>query len=401
MPLLNVPIERIDQGFLQELIDAKTMESRFIDYKRETYSGKDADKAEFLADVSSFANAAGGDLLIGMDSVAGVATELTPFVGNADAELLRLEQIARTGLEPRIPQLQLRAVPVEGGGAVLVIRAPRSYRQPHRVSFQGKNRFWTRSSAGKYEPSVDELRAVFILAPLLADRMRQFRLDRIAKIASGETPVKLLDTRCLILLIVPFTHFELGPTVSLQQVHRDTEYFPPFGASRRRDWRINLDGFVTLSDVGEQAAGQRSYVQIFRSGAIEAVASSLARENQLVSLQDIEEPIVRHTHLYVTALHSCGIDPPLVIMASLVGLTGLRLTTGIRTITGLKEGQTVDRDQLHPTEVILEQTPISLSELAVTLRPILDQLANAAGCISSQSFDEAGNYLLGTEPSNL
>lgn len=396
MALMHVPIERIDQGHLQGLIDAKTAEARNIEYKRDTYGGKDAERAEFLADVSSFANAAGGDLVIGMDAVSGVATELTPFMGDADAELLRLEQMARTGLEPRIPQLQLRAVQVDGGGAVLVIRAPRSYRQPHRVIFQRKNKFWTRSSAGKYEPSVDELRAVFILAPHLADRMRQFRLDRIAKIAVGDAPVRLLDTCCLILLVVPFTHFELAPIISLQQVLRDAAYFPPFGTNRRGDWRINLDGFITLSDTDEQAKGQRAYVQIFRSGAIEAVASSLARENQLVNLQNIEGQIVRHTHLYATALHTCGIDPPLAVMASFVGLNGLRLTTGIRTINGLIEGQVVDRDQLHLTEVILEQVPASLPELAGILRPMLDQLANAAGCISSRSFDEAGNYLLGT-----
>jgi hypothetical protein len=200
----------------------------------------------------------------------------------------------------------------------------------------------------------------------------------------------------LILHIVPFTHFELGPIVSLQHVLRDAAYFPPLGTNARRDWRINLDGFITLSDPYEQAEGQRAYVQIFRSGAIEAVASSIARGNQHVDLQNIEGPIVRHAHLYATALHKCGIDPPLAVMASLVGLNGLRLITGIPSITGLTEGQLVDRDQLHLTEVILEQVPASLPELAVILRPILDQLANAAGCISSRSFDEAGNYLRGT-----
>lgn len=38
-----------------------------------------------------------------------------------------------------------------------IIRAPRSYSAPHRVVRQQSNRFWTRSSAGKYEPDVDEL----------------------------------------------------------------------------------------------------------------------------------------------------------------------------------------------------------------------------------------------------
>jgi hypothetical protein len=62
----HIPFDRIEQSHLQALIEAKAAESRYIDYKSATYGNNDSARAEFLADISSFANALGGDLVIGM-----------------------------------------------------------------------------------------------------------------------------------------------------------------------------------------------------------------------------------------------------------------------------------------------------------------------------------------------
>jgi predicted HTH transcriptional regulator len=159
MALMHFPLEQIAEANLRALIDAKTAEARQIEYKREIYGTNDEARREFLADVSSFANAHGGDLLIGVAASKGIPTSLSPLTGDVDGEKLRLDNMARTGLEPRIPNLYIVAVPISAGGAVLVIRVPRSYRAPHRVTFRGANRFWARSSGGRYEPNADELRA--------------------------------------------------------------------------------------------------------------------------------------------------------------------------------------------------------------------------------------------------
>jgi hypothetical protein len=229
MALMHIPLERIDQSQLQALLlDGKAAEALTIEYKRDTYSGNDDAKAEFLADISSFANSRGGDLLIGIEAPAGVPSSFTAFTGDPDKERLRLEQMARSGLEPRISNLQTKAVPIASGGSVLIVRVPRSYSAPHRVIFRGRNRFWARSSAGKYEPNVDELRTMFAFAPELAERMRNFRLDRIARIAAGDTPVPLMDDCRLVLHVIPFSQFDLRPRLSLSNV-TNPSYFPPIG----------------------------------------------------------------------------------------------------------------------------------------------------------------------------
>jgi hypothetical protein len=360
----------------------------------DTYGGNDAAKAEFLRDVSSFANTRGGDLLVGIEASKGIPTSFSPFTGDADAEQLRFEQMARSGLEPRISNFQTKAVSIGSGGSVLVIRIPRSYAAPHRVIFQGRNKFWARSSAGKYEPNVDELRAMFAFAPQLAERMREFRLDRLAHIAAGDTPVPLIDNCCLVLHIIPFSHFDLRPALSFSRT-LNPQYFPPPGMGLPSIWRINFDGFLTMSNAdAAPEARQRAYVQVFRGGAVEAVASSIVRSDGHLNIQTLDFTIVQSTRIYSTALHECGAEPPLAVLASVIGVKGRGLATRFDTSTGM-EGQVADRDQLHLNEVIIEELPSGNPDCATMLRPLLDQLANAAGLPSAPSFDQAGKYLLG------
>ncbi|MFD2270088.1 helix-turn-helix domain-containing protein [Undibacterium arcticum] len=52
---------------LAELIVGQVPEGLRIDYKRDLYGNSDADKREVLKDISGFANAFGGHLIVGME----------------------------------------------------------------------------------------------------------------------------------------------------------------------------------------------------------------------------------------------------------------------------------------------------------------------------------------------
>lgn len=229
MALQHLTLDQIDEAQLQRLIDGKASETRDIDYKRDTYGNADKDYGEFLADISSFANTVGGDIIVGVNAKAGIPTSFSPLQIDPDAEILRLENIARSGLQPRIFALAVRKVPIASGGFILVIRIPRSYNQPHRIVRQGSghHRFYARSSAGKYEPNVDELRLLFVHAPQLADRIRDFRFDRIAKIAANDAATPLLDTHALTLHVIPFSAFNSRLTLSLDPQRQLYTAFPP------------------------------------------------------------------------------------------------------------------------------------------------------------------------------
>jgi len=55
-------------------------------------------------------------------------------------------------------------------------------------------------------------------------------------------------------------------------------------------------------------------------------------------------------------------------------------------------GSTVDRDPLLFTDVLMETLPRGHAETGTLLRPILEQLANAAGLAEAPNFDANGNY---------
>src|SRR5580704_17537387 len=133
MALLNTPLSQINEARLQALIAAGAAESRNIEYKRTIYGAAHTDYSEFLADTSSFANVSGGDLVLGVDATNGIPTAITPIAVPIEPEILRLEQVARGGLQPRMANIAFHPVPIRAGGNVLIIRVPRSYNPPHRV----------------------------------------------------------------------------------------------------------------------------------------------------------------------------------------------------------------------------------------------------------------------------
>lgn len=229
---------------------------------------------------------------------------------------------------------------------------------------------------------------MFAFGPDLAERMRAFRFDRITRILTGEFVVPLLDNCCLVLHIVPFAHFDMRPTFSLTEVNHGL--FAPVGTGHPADWRVNFDGFLTLSNPNQ--GRYRAYVQVFRTGAIEAVASSIARSDGGIHLGQVGHHIIDSVRRCTVDLESCGVVPPLTVMASLIGVRG-RLLAGEFSIWE-QQGQTSDRDELHLTEVVMEEIRNTNPDCAKALRPILDHLANAAGYIASPFFDQAGNYTL-------
>ncbi len=74
--MVEQPIDAIDEAALQYMIDNQVSEGRDLEFKRELPGGGDEASREFLADVTAFANAQGGDIVYGMDEANGAAADL-------------------------------------------------------------------------------------------------------------------------------------------------------------------------------------------------------------------------------------------------------------------------------------------------------------------------------------
>jgi Putative DNA-binding domain len=396
MTLLHIPLDQIDESRLEALITAGAAESRTIDYKRTIYGNTHADYSEFLADTSSFANTSGGDLVLGMDATNGIPTAIRPLTIPMDPEILRLEQVIRGGLQPRIANISFHAVPSRAGGNVLIVRVPRSYNPPHRVIRQGSSRFWARSAAGKYEPDVNELRTLFNAGPQLADRIRNFRLDRIAKITAGQAPVQLMNQGFVVLHIVPLSAFDAASTLPLRQIELDFRSFVPIGSTTANGARINFDGILKTSNADQRATQHRAYVQLYRNGIIETVDSTLMAVSSGDSIiSNLDDILIYEIMRSLKDVAAVGIEPPYALLVSLVGVAGARFNfaRGQNSQWDDNLSDRLDRDQYHFDEVLFETIPTARTECASIIRPILDQMANAGGKATSPIFDDQGRYI--------
>ena len=179
MSIGRTNFEEISEADLNDLIQAGVPEGLAIEYKRDAYGNRDSDKKEALKDITAFANSAGGHLIIGMEETNGVPTGLLGLPGvDIDPLINRLESLVRDGVEPRMVGIRMRRVNLTGGASAVVIRIPKSWNPPHRVSTANTNRFYVRNSGGAHEASVEELRVLFTLAADAQERIKSFRSDR-------------------------------------------------------------------------------------------------------------------------------------------------------------------------------------------------------------------------------
>lgn len=126
MPFGNKPPGKIEFAEIEQLIEDEVAENRAIDYKREVGRADD-DRREFLADVSSFANTIVGYMVIGINDSEGLPVEIVGLAGDLDAEIQRLENLIRDGIQPRAAGIEIAPVSSDEGVRTLVVRVPRSF----------------------------------------------------------------------------------------------------------------------------------------------------------------------------------------------------------------------------------------------------------------------------------
>jgi predicted HTH transcriptional regulator len=118
-------MDSITEDHLESLKLNAVRENRVVEYKV-SIGNSDEEKKDFLAAISSLANTSGGDLLVGIAAKDGIPVDVRGLSGSVDAEKLRLENLVRDGLQPRLSSLHIRDVRLANGNSVLVLRVRRS-----------------------------------------------------------------------------------------------------------------------------------------------------------------------------------------------------------------------------------------------------------------------------------
>jgi len=389
--LINKPIDSITKPDVDALIADQVAERRTLEFKRLLPGGTDDDKREFLADISSFANSSGGDLLFGVDAVDGVPKGARGLANtNQDEEKLRLESMIRDGLKPRVPPVHLHFIPGFSDGPVLLIRIPRSTASPHMVVFKNWSRFFARSSAGKWQLDVDELRATFAAGLDLAERIRNWRRTRVAVIASDQGPADLVAGARFVVHITPVRAFREAVDLGVEAIEHHWQHFSPLG-HWGADRRYNIDGFVTTAGGEDKRPGTRGYCQVFRDGRVEAVLGDIARPwDGITGIPSVwlEDKVLERSKSVLEGLTKLGVGPPIVFAATMIGVRGAKLLVS-GSAFAMQDVRSIDRDVVELPEVTLED---AITPIDVVLRPLFDALWNSSGLARSWSYSADGRW---------
>lgn len=389
MSIERADFDAITEADLAELLAGQVPEGLYIDYKRDLYGNADADRREALKDISAFANAAGGHLIIGIDEQNGVPSSIPGIAGvNPDEVVLRLEQMARSGIEPRILGLRVRAIPLANGAACVAIRVPRSWSAPHRVSAQNSNRYWIRNSGGAHEASMDELRDLFTQGSRAIEKALEFSERRLIEIASGRGARPLQGGGRLIVHVVPLASMMNRTGLDLEAVYASHQAFRPIGSMGMTP-RFNLHGFVNERG-GDENHG---YTQVFRNGVIEATKSGLVRNAQgrlVIPGLALETQLFEVLPGYLNALSALGVTPPLVVLLSLQGVAGAAYA--VRVDPWQDPEPPLDQDSLRLPDCYVQDYG-SDNVYSQAIRPAIDALWNSAGYSSARSYAADGSWV--------
>jgi Putative DNA-binding domain len=388
--MIPKPIGSITKEDIDALVSNSVSESRTLEYKESLPGNSDGEKYEFLADVSSFANSSGGDILYGVrekrdqgkpTGIPEAADGLS--VTTLDSEIRRLENIIRDGIAPRISNIRMVSIQGFSRGPIILVRIPQSWLTPHIIS-KRESRFYSRNNAGKYPLDIAEIRSAFSLSESLPDKIRRFRDDRIGKIIADETPVKVTGSSRVILHVLPIA--ALHPTTHIDTASLSGKILPAISLTGN-NYRHNFDGYLTFHQTQNPSICQ-NYVQLFRTGAIEAVDSCSLQPREgkkFIGGRYFEFYVIGALQGYLKLEEESELQPPLFVMLSLVGVSGYKMHTGI-----FSDGNDpIDRDTLFLPDIVVESYDVPAGRL---LRPAFDALWQASGFERSPSYDTNGDW---------
>lgn len=348
----RTPFDAIGYSDIAALVGNRVPEQRRLEYKRDLPGEREADRKEFLADISSFANADGGDLVYGVAERAGIAETLAPpLAADPDGLLSALEERALYGLQPRIPGLRMKWVAAPEGGGFLVIRIPASPAAPHRVVYAGGSKFFGRRSNGKFPMDTFELRSAFTASEDLPRRLRALHSEAVAA-AESESPVVLGGQPRAIVSVVPRNIFREREDIGLT-LESAIMPFKPNGSATPL---FMLEG-ILISSAVEAGEIVGSYALTHWRGRADAgwtfgrIVKELRKEElRLAWPRLFEDGLADAVRSSIARLGAMGIEGPWAIFVTILGIKGYQLVLGEHHLS-----VPAWRDQAQLPDLVIEQ----------------------------------------------
>jgi len=389
--MINKKLEEITLEDLENLIVDSVLEGRTIEYKSKLNIGTRKEKITFLAHVSSFANTVGGDLIIGIRTSSTQKSKPESIDGieidDIDKTKNRISNFIRDNIQPRIPDIKIKEIHLQDQRYVIIIRINRSFILPHRVSHDGHDKFYMRSTAGKYPMSVDELRIAFDLGKDLSERIGNFKLERLSQISINELPVEMIDSAKITIHIIPYSSFNFNQYLDIELIEHqgkklatfnNFDTFPTYTLKGYLRYERDINGDITC------------YSHLYRSGKIEILdIYNLRVHNEDLKIKDgtyLEKKFIKVIESNLQVLKELNIPTPVVIFISLLGVKDYVLSTRTGRPPSIHDtlGKGFKENIIQLPEIILNDYETNIKK--VTKLPF-DTLWNANGWKRSPNFE--------------
>jgi hypothetical protein len=263
------------------------------------------------------------------------------------------------------------------------------------VTLEGAQRFYARRTNGKYQLDVQQLREAFVGAEREADRIRDFRLQRLSAIGAGETPVQCdASAPKVVLHLLPLASGRHGSVIDLPSVESPTADIPTPLGGRAGSQRHNFDGVVAWRD--RAPLPSPTYVQLFRTGAIEAMSTEWFENPDpeqnvpyVVYIRQIESEIVRGTSAYLAWQQRHGVELPIYAMISLLRVRDHWCADILDRQWRFEAGHPIERNDLLVAEVLIETFD---ARPEVVLRSAFNTIWQATGIPASRCYGADGSW---------
>lgn len=177
--MFDKPFNEITIEDIENLIFIrKERENNYLEYK-EKLGHSNKDKKEFLKDVSGFANASGGFLIIGVkehkpsglpEKICGIEK----IIGNQKVDEW-INNVLISNLDERIHySLRIFEFKNKDNKIVLLLYIPESPKKPHMITFQGKNNYYVRHNTSVNPATQSEVKEMFEYSKKNINKLEDF-----------------------------------------------------------------------------------------------------------------------------------------------------------------------------------------------------------------------------------